>query len=906
MLTTVTSEDNVNLGDKDSIRRRALLTLEGRTDVGAFSKVEIPELGTPELERRFDFPTKPSHPPGIGAGFGGGLNSLAMGGSKRDSFGKFRASASSKELLGTLVEEDEEAEDVGSITDDLRMEQTSSPVEMVAPEPAPAPVRHRPATLNLRPLSLAANHGTIRELPTPEPSPSYRPRPGLRALTLSPSLTTESAQAPKAAEVAQAKRHTMSISSSGSFTLARRQSLNRATKENAPPHTSRRSSISYFSSQDPSPSPVTGLPTPEMTPTSDRRYSASSESSSASSLGSRSSRSLSTSEHHFLYQAHTALVQRISDLERALSARPPSRPQSCVSEASGPSEPTDEMLQLVMDLKAERDELKKDVDGWRTRVSDGANQVSLLMKRVEVERREAWVARERAGLIEIEKKSLEKTVAEKEIWGQEGWRKYEAAHEEMVTVLEECQELREKTSRCEELQAECTKLAAALMEERRKREEVERELDSLLTTPTPQRDSKYHTPPVSRTMIFAKRSGLGFRSMDSTGSFTDVESLSDPSERPQFSLKSVIEEDEHGSYSQELSQSDSSEVDCLAGYEDEDEDDDYDMQPSLSSSSFGDDDVPREISHLLDASMCSEVPELTSSRSTSSSPVPASPLQGHGRRASLVKAWTFPHAAHATPLVPREAEVIDHFFGCLEDVDNSPPIDSQLHSVESCKIIFSQALAEADDDLPPFYIPAAVGVEVPTFESRTVLDVVAEEDEEEVDESDGSVAEDNDVTEIVGQVVDGGIIFTFTPPPDFDVPEDVPVAQPASSSEQQPSSPESEQTSFSSKSSPSSIPRLAPKVFASSIPTLSSTPPRTGAVAFPRPPGSPSTFYTPVKATKSTSSQASSTPKRTQVASFIPQPRRSPVSSIPSRPVYATIKSQNKPRSIHTSRPVRC
>ena len=49
------AEENINLGDKDSIRRRALLTLEGKTDVGAFSKVEIPELGTPELERRFDF-----------------------------------------------------------------------------------------------------------------------------------------------------------------------------------------------------------------------------------------------------------------------------------------------------------------------------------------------------------------------------------------------------------------------------------------------------------------------------------------------------------------------------------------------------------------------------------------------------------------------------------------------------------------------------------------------------------------------------------------------------------------------------------------------------------------------------------------------------------------------------------
>lgn len=49
------SDDNINLGDKDSIRRRALLTLEGKTDVGSFSKVEIPELSAGEIKKSFDF-----------------------------------------------------------------------------------------------------------------------------------------------------------------------------------------------------------------------------------------------------------------------------------------------------------------------------------------------------------------------------------------------------------------------------------------------------------------------------------------------------------------------------------------------------------------------------------------------------------------------------------------------------------------------------------------------------------------------------------------------------------------------------------------------------------------------------------------------------------------------------------
>lgn len=44
------SEDNVNFGDKDSIRRRALWALEGKSDV-PFSKVEIPELSSPVMDK---------------------------------------------------------------------------------------------------------------------------------------------------------------------------------------------------------------------------------------------------------------------------------------------------------------------------------------------------------------------------------------------------------------------------------------------------------------------------------------------------------------------------------------------------------------------------------------------------------------------------------------------------------------------------------------------------------------------------------------------------------------------------------------------------------------------------------------------------------------------------------------
>jgi hypothetical protein len=51
-LSASNSDDNMALGDKDSIRRRALWALEGKPSPDGFSPVEIPELSTPEIERR--------------------------------------------------------------------------------------------------------------------------------------------------------------------------------------------------------------------------------------------------------------------------------------------------------------------------------------------------------------------------------------------------------------------------------------------------------------------------------------------------------------------------------------------------------------------------------------------------------------------------------------------------------------------------------------------------------------------------------------------------------------------------------------------------------------------------------------------------------------------------------------
>lgn len=47
-LPTSSSEDNINFGDKDSIRRRALLALEGRSDLDSNKPVvEIPQYENP-------------------------------------------------------------------------------------------------------------------------------------------------------------------------------------------------------------------------------------------------------------------------------------------------------------------------------------------------------------------------------------------------------------------------------------------------------------------------------------------------------------------------------------------------------------------------------------------------------------------------------------------------------------------------------------------------------------------------------------------------------------------------------------------------------------------------------------------------------------------------------------------
>ncbi|KAI0751244.1 hypothetical protein C8Q80DRAFT_1156257 [Daedaleopsis nitida] len=676
----------------------------------------------------------------------------------------------------------------------------------------------------------------------------------------------------------------------------------------APLQPNKRSSISYVSNAEGQTMSVYGLPTPEMTPTSsslDRRRSTSVSSSGSmdlNQLGLQRGRPLSMSEQYFLFQAHETLVQRITDLERALSHSSRSRPVSCASDTSSsttPSEPSDEMLQLIADLKAERDELKKDVDGWRTRVADLQHQIDIHAKRVEAERRDAWVARQRVGLLEVEKISLERTVAEKTTQVEEAQARCHITDQALKVSQEDAARLQIEVERMRAVDAECARLRAELLQERRQREDMERELEiaGLLDTPRPFDSSVRPMPPsVARSAIRAKSRGLGFRSIDSESSFTDVESVDD-NHRPELKAVEEVEEDDDA-----FSDDDDDDDSELARYEDEEEDDEYAYPTSTSFESvmeFARSATPRLSTDS--ANSADSAPSLTISRSPSVSPSPLpSPLPfpaepTHGRRASLSKVWTFPTGPATVAAEHRQREEIDRFFGCLEDLDNSPPMDSKLHSIESNKNIFAQALAEYEDDLPPFVLPSDVGEVVLSPEAEDVatlqrtLDIVVEEEEELEEEQ--SLDEQYDHDEgFVGEEDEGGIKFTFNLPPSYfmddadtttpdlsmtvstpdSVNKSAPMFEPIDEDEQDGNFTFPQLRTQRSSPGPSAIPRLrspSPSVRALPTSTSTSTPPKVASPLPLRIVTPPTSFSTPP-------------PKRAVTApTFIPQPRSSPVTA---------------------------
>ena len=705
-------------------------------------------------------------------------------GSKRDSFKLLGPSSSAKDQLHTLVEEEEEEEESQEIS---KEEPASSIKENVPPTPVLAltkatPSKPRPSNLNLRPLSLTPeNLQSAPGLPSPSPSPSPNPRTGLRSLSLAPTDDTTASTTVK-----QSRRASLVISPPPSrrpvLNLALEQLENTSNTCDDDSKPTRRSSISYKrSSHGSMTTNIVGLPTPEMTPTFGRRYSGS-DRESVSSLGlvanstadddffpvpPTQTRPLSASEQHFLFKSHNALLARITDLERALSMRRresggafsaasgSSRPMSVASSRSSlsdhsagddghlthspsPSEPSDEMLRLIADLKAERDELKRDADGWRTRVGDMEAQLSVLAKRVENERRDAWVARSRGGLLEVEKGVLAKK----------------------VTALEEAQALRaaEHAKAVAAWEAECARLVEKEAEAVRRTAELEAQLECVrneleverAAVKAPVADPQATPTPPPRIAVH----GLGLASVDSESSATDIDSSDDGFRNP-FAFKvsgsdSYSEEDTYGSDDEE---------DPLAGYEDE-EDTDMSLQ---SSSSYGsEEDLPRQMERSASPTTPRPNQVFTPSR-----PV-------HERRATLSKAWKFPfggapRAAEPEPAVEDEE---DRFFGCLDDREGDGvrdvPSSPSAYSYETSKGLFASGFKLApSNDNASFFMPG-IGFPAEESEEESTLSVVDEEEEAEEEERLSPPADDDDM---FGKDI-SGIRIIFTPPQEEEVPEE--------------------------------------------------------------------------------------------------------------------------------------
>ncbi|EJD01284.1 uncharacterized protein FOMMEDRAFT_21703 [Fomitiporia mediterranea MF3/22] len=787
-LPSSSSDDNINFGDKDSVRRRALQALEGRNDLGSYNNiVEIPDFTSQGLlqkpsDRELKLPmSSPSF----------GIPSSLSG--KRDSFGKFLSSASSlKDQLHTLMEEEEEEEENGieSTSAFDREPNSSSACEDKAGSPGldmhhvsqrlpsrnldipdmsktlvSVSSRHRPANLTLRPLSLI-HSASNPSLPITSLTPNLRA--GLRPFSLTPQPDSHLASGSESIDMKTANHvgkqtsdlHSTSSSISSSTSVS-------GSFPSTSPCPKRQSSISYIRSGSTQSQPTSftfaSLPTPGATPTSERRQSA----SSISSFGSPNGQDRRTaSEDMFLHQSHASLLARIAELEHALLSRSRSRPSSMHSDSSADAShpPPDEMLQLVADLKSERDELNRDIDGWRQRVKDLehtktllGHEKAVLERRLEAEKREAWLRDEKLSLLEMEKGTLSRQLKTKEEDLSSVSRRLESSQAQLRQAVLECRSLKEDAQVAKrqlaeaqaliearkDTEAELARLREALAAEQNYRRNLIAQLDAAGILATPKATDDLATSNSSRMVNYnqSRGNGLGFQSVDSSCTTVDADEDSQQLLRAPFTLKAV--EEETSSCSTSLSDDE----DELARYEDEDDLDLSFASPTRSmSSANSDDDLPRSLAHLRLAANSTPVPSgfgnglassprslsSTPSPTTSPCPTPIPPLMPevrsseHVKNASLSKTWTFPRGGQATTPRPPHEEV-DRFFECLEDVE------SQL-SAARCSMdnrsIFSQRLQfnnVEDEDFPPFVLPAQKTVQDSV---HSLLDVVLEEDED--------------------------------------------------------------------------------------------------------------------------------------------------------------------------------
>ncbi|KAG9104721.1 hypothetical protein FRC06_011615 [Ceratobasidium sp. 370] len=642
---------SVGENDKDDVtkvRERALLALEGKAPRPGkartvpeilphlgFSKVEIPEWKTPDVERSFDWAMSNNAKP---APFSLGPNGALAG--KRDSFGKALVpSVSTKAELAVLVEEEEEDEPVDINKEGMSSTQTPvlSSVPMMAPmvesptiESRPSrttsPSRPRPASLNLKALALTASATVALPTPSATPSPTPPPRslPGMKPLNLGNAARRQSMIA-------------LGSSSRNSLPLSRRQSLRSESRGSDSPHSSRDSLVNRLP-----PTPNTTSPT--------------SMSSAAGVEG-------------FLQKNQEILISRIEQLEKALAK---SQRMSVGSDASlgTTSSLVEEQITLIAELRNERNALVEEIAGWRMRVEDLERQAVLYTKRVESERHECSVMRERVHELEAEQRT---------------WETGRLAQEETIArARDDAAAWRAKYE--EASKGECHWQAkAANLESAVRRLGVE--LAAARRQTGPATPNKRWNVSMTPRRFDGSVSSASTTDVDEAASYsgdTDAWKMKPRAASPLPNMDVVVEEEEEvyeDSYEKPILDEDEDEVShCV----EEDEDDvasdildeiNGELSVSCSMGSFASPDSQRaETQPVPRRSELS--PELTF-------PPPA-PVPSHARTGSMVRGWQMPRGPVA---VKRDLSAKpDRFFDQLEHL-----------------------YASSEEDLPPANLPSPVG-----------------------------------------------------------------------------------------------------------------------------------------------------------------------------------------------------
>ncbi|KAH9970399.1 hypothetical protein BGW80DRAFT_1330365 [Lactifluus volemus] len=150
----------------------------------------------------------------------------------------------------------------------------------------------------------------------------------------------------------------------------------------------------------------------------------------------------------------------------------------------------------------------------------------------------------------------------------------------------------------------------------------------------------------------------------------------------------------------------------------------------------------------------------------------------HLRHSSLSREWSFPAKGNLLSSSPQLLlEEVDQFFGCLEGVGDSPPMSDA--ATPQATNPFSRGLIGAvedeGDELPPFVLPADVGIQV---EFSPVQDSARSARLGHCEPEDFSITED----EFVGEEVEPecGIKFKFNTPFPTTPPDDTPLSPPKS------------------------------------------------------------------------------------------------------------------------------